>query len=71
MMLKFGNVQKRTLSQHENSVQLRHFFDWIFGHARAAVTDQRRDLRRAVLDAVHRAAEADPDDVVRRQPVLG
>ena len=68
IMLKFGNVRKRTLSQHENSVQLRDFFDGVFGHARAAVTDQRRDLRRAVLDAVHRAAQADPDDVVRGQP---
>ena len=68
MMLKFGNVRKQTLSQHENSVQLRHFFDRVLRHPGTAVADERRDLRRAVLDAVDGAAEADPDDVVRAQP---
>ena len=70
MMLKFGNVRKRTLSQHEDPVQLRHFFDGVFAHARAPVAHERRDLRRAVLDAVDGPAQPDPDDVVRGQPVL-
>ena len=69
MMLKFGNVRKRTLSQHENAVQLRNFFDGVFGHPGTAVADQRRDLGRSILYPVYGSGETDPDDVVRAQPV--
>ena len=68
MMLKFGNVRKRTLSQHENSVEFGNFFHRVFGHARAAVAHERRDLGRSILYSVYGSGETDPDDVVRAEP---